>query len=136
MARPVIPFATPDTQPFWAGCAEGKLLLQRCANCGAYRHPPSPTCPQCLSAAHDWVAASGRGTVYTFTVVREARRGWEALTPYVLAVIALDEGPRILTNLGDVAPEKVAIGMPVEVMFEALDGTTKLPLFKPSGARA
>lgn len=131
MARPVIPFANSDTKPFWDGCADGKLLLQRCGNCDVYRHPPSPTCPHCLSAAHDWVPASGRGTVYTFTVVREARRGWEALIPYVLAVVALEEGPRILTNLAGIEPEKVAIGMPVEVNFAELDGTTKLPLFRP-----
>ncbi|HXQ54021.1 MAG TPA: Zn-ribbon domain-containing OB-fold protein [Stellaceae bacterium] len=132
MARPVIPIANLDTKPFWDACAEGRLMLQRCAACQAWRHPPSPICPECLSDAHEWVAASGRGTVYTFVVVREARRGWDKMVPYVLAVVALDEGPRILTNLAEIAPEDVAIGLPVEVTFEELDGTTKLPLFRPA----
>ena len=131
MERPVIPFANPDTKPFWDGCAEGKLMLQRCSHCGAYRHPPSPICGNCLSDTHEWIASSGRGTVYTFVVVREARRGWEKLTPYVLAVVELEEGPRIVTDLTNVAPEDVAIGLAVEVTFEELDGTTRLPLFRP-----
>jgi hypothetical protein len=137
MDRPVIPLSNSDTKPFWDGCAEGKLLVQRCAVCRAYRHPPSPVCPHCLSEKHEWVASSGRGTVYTFTVVREMRaRGWEKMVPYVLAVVELEEGPRMLTNLIDVAPEAVAIGMPVVATFAELDGTTKLPLFRPSGAGA
>ena len=132
MSRPVIPVANFDTQPFWDGCARGELLLQRCSGCRAYRHPPSPICPHCLSDGHDWVEASGRGTVYTFVVVRETRaRGWDKMVPYVVAVVELEEGPRFLTNLTDVAPEAVRIGMPVEVTFAELDGTTKLPLFRP-----
>lgn len=133
MSRPVVPIANFDTQPFWDGCARGELLLQRCAACQTYRHPPSPICPHCLSDRHDWVQASGRGTVYTFVVVRETRaRGWDKMVPYVLAVIALEEGPRMLSNLVNVAPEAVTIEMPVEVTFVELDGTTKLPLFQPA----
>lgn len=132
MARPVIPVPNLDTKPFWDGCAEGKLLLQRCGVCEAYRHPPSPICPHCLSDVHTWVPANGYGMVYTFVIVREARgRGWEKMVPYVLAVVELEEGPRILTNITHVAPEDITIGMPVEVTFAELDGTTRLPLFQP-----
>jgi uncharacterized OB-fold protein len=131
MARPVVPAANPDTKPFWDGCGEGKLLLQQCAACQAYRHPPSPICPNCLSERHGWVPASGRATVYTFVIVREARRGWDKMVPYVLAVVELEEGPRMLTNLVNLAPEDAAIGMPVEVVFEELEGGAKLPLFQP-----
>lgn len=135
MSRPVVPVANFDTQPFWDGCKRGELLLQRCSACGAYRHPPSPICPACLNERHEWVAASGRGKVYTFVVVRETRaRGWDKMVPYVVAVVTLDEGPRMLTNLVNVAPESVAIDMPVEVTFAELDGTTQLPLFQPQGA--
>jgi hypothetical protein len=136
MARPVVPVANLDTQAFWDGCGKGRLLLQRCASCDAWRHPPSPICPRCLSESHAWVPANGRGTVYTFVVVRETRgRGWDKMVPYVLAVVELDEGPHILTNLTGVVPEEVVIGMPVELTFAELDGTTKLPLFQPrSGA--
>jgi uncharacterized protein len=132
ISRPTIPVANPDTQPFWDGCARDELLLQRCSACGAFRHPPSPICPQCLSDRHDWIRSTGRATVYTFVVVRQAlARGWEALVPYVVAVVELEEGPRFLTDLVNVAPEAVTIGMPVEVTFAELDGTTKLPLFQP-----
>jgi uncharacterized protein len=131
MDRPVLPYANIDTKPFWDGCLEGQLRLQRCSACGAWRHPPSPICAVCLSEEHEWIPARGRGTVYAFTVVREARRGWEKLVPYVIAVIALDEGPRILSNVVNIAPEQVAIGLPVEVSFAELDGSTKLPLFQP-----
>jgi hypothetical protein len=137
LSRPVVPVANFDTQPFWDGCARGELLLQRCSSCQAFRHPPSPICPDCLSDQHNWVRASGRGTVYTFVVVRETRaRGWDKMVPYVVAVIALDEGPRMLSNLTHVAPEAVTIEMPVEVTFEELDGTTKLPLFQPINGEA
>jgi uncharacterized OB-fold protein len=137
LSRPVVPIANLDTQPFWDGCARGELLLQRCSACEAFRHPPSPICPACLSDRHDWVRASGRGKVYTFVVVRETRaRGWDKMVPYVVAVITLDEGPRMLSNLTNVAPEEVTIEMPVEVTFEELDGTTKLPLFQPMNGDA
>ncbi len=133
MSRPVIPAANFDTQPFWEGCARGELLLQRCDACGSYRHPPSPVCPNCLSDKHAWVPSSGRGKVYTFVVVRETRaRGWDKMVPYVVAVISLDEGPHMLTDLINVAPEAVTIDMPVAVTFEELDGTTRLPLFRPA----
>jgi uncharacterized OB-fold protein len=133
MTRPVIPSANADTKPFWDGCLRGELLLQRCSACQAYRHPPSPICPRCLSAKHEWVPATGRGTVYTYVVVRETRaKGWDTMVPYVLAVVSLDEGPRMLTNLTNVEPEAVRIEMPVQVTFAELDGTTKLPLFQPA----
>ena len=132
VTRPVVPVANADTQPFWEGCARGVLLLQRCGACQSYRHPPSPICPQCLSDRHEWVEASGRGTVYTFVVVRETRaRGWDKLVPYVVAVVTLEEGPRMLTNITNVAPEEVKIDMPVAVTFGEVDGPTKLPLFQP-----
>lgn len=120
-----------DARPFWNGCARGELLLQRCAACGTLRHPPSPICPRCRSDAHAWVAANGRGTVYTFTVVRQAlAKGWDARVPYVVAVVELDEGPRILSNVVDVAPDDVRIGLPVEVVFVESEGEQKLPVFK------
>ena len=132
MLRPVAPVANFETQEFWDGCARGQLLLQKCGGCGAYRHPPAPICPECLSPQYEWVEASGRATVYTFIVVRETRaRGWEQLVPYVTAVVTLDEGPRMLTNIVDIAPEDVKIDMPVEVIFAEAEGETKLPLFRP-----
>lgn len=132
MLRPVAPIPNFETQPFWDGCARGQLLLQKCAGCGAYRHPPAPICPTCLSPEHAWVEASGRATVFTFVVVRETRaKGWDQLVPYVSAVVTLAEGPRMITNIIDIAPEDVKIDMPVQVTFADAEGDMKLPLFRP-----
>lgn len=131
---PTIPLANADTKPFWDGCAREEFLLQRCAGCQGYRHPPSPICPTCLGDRFDWVPAAGHGTVYSFTVVREQRAsGWDAMVPYVLTVVELAEGPHVLTNLVGIAPEDVRIGMAVKLTFAELDGSTKLPLFAPAG---
>jgi len=131
-SRPSVPLGNPDSQPFWDGCARNELLLQRCSACGTVRHPPSPICTNCLSDQSEWVRASGRGTVYTFTIVRQAlARGWEEKLPYIVAVIELEEGPKLLTDMTNVAPEAMSIGLPVEVTFEDFDGVTKLPLFQP-----
>ncbi len=118
--------------PLWDGTSRKELLIQRCNACGAFRHPPSPICQNCLSDQHEWVPASGRGSVYTFAVVRQALgRGWEEKVPYVVAVIELEEGPRFLSNVVNVDPDAVRIGMPVEVTYlERADAAT-LPLFQP-----
>src|SRR5436309_1065880 len=111
-----IPVPTPETQPFWDGCARGELLLQRCRQCGTVWHTPSPLCPNCLSTDYEWTPASGRGTVYTYSVVHHAFRPlWEELVPYIVAVIELTEGPHLVSNLVDIAPEDVRIGMEVAV---------------------
>ena len=129
------PTPGPETKPFWDGCAKEQLLLQQCSRCQTFWHPPGPICPNCLSSAYEWVPASGRGSVYTFSVVRHPfRRAWEPLVPYVLAVIELAEGPRVLSNVIDVAPEGVEIGMPVDVTFQRISETITLPLFRPSAS--
>src|SRR5581483_10256016 len=129
--RPV-PSPSPETQPFWDGCAKGQLLLQRCTQCGAYRHPPSPICAACLSTEDEWLPASGRGTVYTFSIVRQAlARAWQPFVPYVVAVIELKEGPRVVSNVVGIEPEAVQIGMGVEVVFEPISDAITLPLFRP-----
>jgi hypothetical protein len=111
------------------------LELQRCNACGAFRHPPSPICQNCLSDQHEWVPASGRGSLYTYAVVRQALgRGWEEKVPYIVAVIELDEGPRFLSNLIDVEPEAVQIGMPLEVTYAERADAPPLPLFRPRSA--
>jgi uncharacterized OB-fold protein len=134
--QPGVPVGNPDSKPFWDGCARNELLLQRCTACGIVRHPPSPVCTNCLSDAHEWFAAGGNATVYTYTIVRQAlARGWDERLPYVVAVVELDEGPKFLTNIVNVDPETVTIGMPVEVTFAELDGMTKLPNFQPRSQR-
>src|SRR4051794_11819160 len=117
ISRPV-PVPSTQTQPFWDGCAQEKLLLQQCTKCRALWHPPGPICPNCLSTEYEWTPASGNGTVYTYSIVHQAfRRVWEPLVPYVLAVIELAEGPRMISNVVEIPPEEVRVGMPVTVTF-------------------
>lgn len=132
-----LPQANVDTQQFWDACLRDELVLQKCTACGALRHPPSPICPECLDDRHEWIPASGRGTVYTFVVVRQSlAKGWDELIPYVVAVIDLEEGPKFLTDLINVDPHDVTIGMPVEVIFEAAGDGVKMPYFQPQTAPA
>jgi uncharacterized OB-fold protein len=128
------PTITPDTQFFWDGVREHRLLIQRCTGCGALRHPPRPMCPTCQSLAWDTISASGRGTVYSFVMPRHPPLpGFDG--PYVVALVALEEGTRLVSNLCDVAPEAVTIGMPVEVFFAHFDEGLVLPQFRPVTAR-
>jgi uncharacterized OB-fold protein len=130
--RPVMPAANPDTQPFWDGCARGVFLLQRCTVCSTFRHPPSPICPTCLSSEHEWLEATGQGSIYTFVIVRESlRRGWEELVPYVVAVVDLDEGPKLVTNVINIDPDLVTIGLRGKIVFTPMDGAMMLPVFAP-----
>ena len=127
------PVPRPDEESrwFWEACARHELYLQRCRNCGTLRFYPRALCPKCLSAATDYLRASGRGTVYTFTVTYQNQApGFREELPYVLAWVELDEGPRLLTNVIGCAPDEVRIGMPVEVEFEDVGEAIALPKFR------
>jgi uncharacterized OB-fold protein/acyl dehydratase len=127
-ARPR-PAMNEDTAFFWDGAKRGELLIQRCASCGTLRHPPRPACPSCRSLEWDTHAASGRGTLHSYTVHHHPPvPGFEA--PYVVALVDLEEGTRLISNLVDVDPSEVSIGMPVEVVFEKVDDDLTLPLFR------
>ena len=121
---------TQDTQFFWDGVKAHRLLIQRCGGCGTLRHPPRPMCPHCHSLEWDTIEASGRGTVFSFVIPRHPPLPWFP-DPYVVALVELEEGTRLVTNVIGVAPEDVAIGMPVRVRFEAFDDGLVLPLFTP-----
>ena len=132
------PVPRPDEESrwYWEACARRELYLQRCRGCSAIRSYPRAVCPECLSSATDYLRASGRGTVYTFTVTHQNQApGFREQLPYVLAWIELEEGPRILSNVVGCPPEKVSIGMPVEVDFEEFGENVALPVFKPSQSR-
>lgn len=132
MTERLAPSTSPDTQFFWDGVKERRLLIQRCRGCGRLRHPPRPMCPHCNSLAWDTVESSGRGEVYSFVMPQHPRYPWFEY-PYIVALVQLDEGTRIVSNLHDVRPEDVTIGMRVEVCYEELDGGLVLPLFRPEG---
>jgi 3-oxo-4,17-pregnadiene-20-carboxyl-CoA hydratase alpha subunit len=126
------PAINDDTQFFWDACARGELVIQRCASCGVLRHPPRPGCGACGSLEWDTVTASGRGSVYSYVVHHYPPvPGFEV--PYVVALVALAEGTRIVANLDGVAPGAVKIGMPVTVSFVKVDGELTVPAFRPAG---
>ena len=128
-ARPA-PEVTRYAAPFWAAARAHRLVIQHCAQCGQYQHYPRPWCTNCLNEAVEFVEASGRGTIYTFTVIRRsAHPAFAARVPYVLAFIDLDEGVRIVTNVVDCDPDTVRIGQRVQVRFEAIDDEHTVVLF-------
>jgi uncharacterized OB-fold protein len=129
-----LPRIDADTQPFWEGCKRHELLLQRCLDCGRYIWYPRQFCGHCLSDNTEWVPASGKGTIYTYTVIRQTRaRGFRDEVPYVVAYIELDEGVIMMSNVVRVAPEKLYVGMPVQVTFEAATEEVTLPKFRSAG---
>ncbi|MFM9938320.1 MAG: Zn-ribbon domain-containing OB-fold protein [Hyphomicrobiaceae bacterium] len=124
-----LPDPTPDTQAFWDGLNQGKLLLQICSDCGKPRHYPRIVCPHCYSMQHRWVAASGNGIVQSWTVAHHAfHPGFKAELPYTLVTVDLAEGVRMNAQLrGDAA--KLKIGVPVRVAFELATKDLTLPVF-------
>ncbi len=124
-----LPHPTPLSKPHWDGCKEGKLRVQKCADCNAYIFIPAPCCSNCLGESLEWVDSSGRGELYSYTVVHRPQQP-SFNVPYIVAVIELEEGWYMLSNLQDIAPEEVEIGMPLEVVFEKRSPEITLPLFR------
>jgi uncharacterized OB-fold protein len=130
-----LPLVTAETEAFWTGGREGRLLIQRCTGCGRYQHPPTPLCPVCRTETMEPSAVSGRGTVKTFTVNHQQ---WlpGLNRHYVFAAVELAEQPELYVFTNILAPEdEVRIGMPVQVCFEHQEDVW-LPLFEPEGAHA
>lgn len=126
------PLADATTLPWWRAAAEHRLVVQRCGGCGHTRLPPAPVCPECRSADADWKQVSGRGEVYTYTVVHRPIAAGQRL-PFVIAVIALEDagGVRILSNVVAVDPGDLAVGLPVEVVWEDMSAELAIPRFRP-----
>ncbi len=129
------PGITHDNAFFWDGVRDGKLLIQRCAACDRLRHPPAPMCAACRSLEWNTLEACGRGTIYSFVLHYHPE-----IPPFEpghpIAVIELEEGTRVVTDLVGIAPEEVAIGLPVEVEFNAVDDELILPQFRPAATRS
>ena len=134
MSGRLAPSMTPDTEFFWAGVKEHRLLIQRCTSCGNLRHPPRPMCPHCQSLEWDTIEASGRGTVFSFVIPHHPPLPWFP-EPFVVALVDLPEGTRIVTNVIGIAPEDVRTGMEVAVRYEQFDDGLVLPLFGPVKAQ-
>jgi len=128
-----LPIPDEDSQPFWEGLRAHKIVLQRCCQCGSYRFPPRSLCPHCLSLESEWREVSGRGKVYSFSVIHHVYRpGFADEVPYVVALIDLEEGIRITSNIVSCTPEEVKIGMDVEAIFADVTPEITLHQFRPS----
>ena len=126
----------PTTAPFWKAAARHQFVLQRCESCGRLQHPPEPICTSCLSDSLAFERVSGLGKVYSFTIVRRALLPeLESRVPYLLVLIDLAEGCRIVSLLRECEPDQVYIGLDVRVDFETV-GSLTLPIFKPLGVVA
>lgn len=130
-ARPPLPEPTPETRHFWEGARVGELRLQRCDACGRAYFPPRPFCPACASRAVSVFPASGRATLYSYVINHRPAPGFDA--PHAIAVVELEEGPRMMTNIVDCpqTPEALQLDMPLEVVFEPRSDEISLPLFRP-----
>jgi len=126
-----LPTPTSLSAPHWEGCRQGVLRVQRCRVCATYVFIPQPICTGCQRDALEWVESSGRGRVYSFTTVHRPPRP-EFDVPYVVAIIELDEGWHMLTNLIGCAPDQIAVDMPVVVTFERISDDISLPMFRPA----
>jgi uncharacterized OB-fold protein len=130
-----IPVPTPETQHFWDGCKDGKLVLQRCDDTGKAYFPPRPFSPFTGSRNVSTFEASGRAILYSYVINHRPAPGFQDDGPYAIAVVELEEGPRMMTNIVDCAqtPEALALDMALEVVFEAITDDITLPKFRPAG---
>lgn len=129
MPHAIAPTPDRDDQFFWAGVTEGKLLARRCANCHRLQHPPSPMCPQCGSLEWADQELAGRGRLHSWIVSHHPTEADEAAR--IVALIELDEGIRLVSNLQDIEPKEVENDMALEVVFTDVDGV-RLPQFRPA----
>jgi len=131
-----VPVPTPESRPYWEAARRHELTIQRCRACGQWVFYPRASCPHCLSADLEWRRTSGRGTLHTFTVAYRGQKDFPLGSPYVIAIVELEEGARLMSNLVGVPadPKAIRIGMPVEVVFEDVSPTVALPRFRPRSA--
>lgn len=127
-----LPKINGDNAPFWEGCQKQELRFQQCDNCGHVRWPPADLCPRCHARGGSWIKAGGTGKIYTFAVYHTAfHPGFSKDLPYTVAVVKLDEGPHLLTNIVDCPPDEVHCDMAVKVTWETVDDQVTLPKFRP-----
>lgn len=133
-----LPQPTPETRAFWDATRQHRLSLQRCADCNTTYFPPRTICPAkgCHSTNVDWVDVSGKGTLHSYVINHRPPPGFEEMAPYAIAVVKLDEGPKMMTNIVGIenTPENLVLDMPLEVVFEDVSDEITLYKFKPAGA--
>ena len=121
------PNPNPETEAFWEAAKEGKFLLRYCGDCGKTHWYPRAICPHCFSDNSEWREASGRGTIYTYSVVRRTD------PKYAIAYVTLEEGPTMISNLVDCSFDDLAVGQSVKVTFKQSEGGFAVPMFTPTG---
>ena len=132
----VIPAVTERTAPYWEAARDGRLAVQECQWSRQVWHPPLPRCPHCHADTVGWRDVSGEGTVYSYTVVRHPTHfAFADKIPYILAIVALAEGPRLVTALTGIESDEARVGMPVRVVFRPVTETVTLPYFEPDRKR-
>jgi uncharacterized OB-fold protein len=134
-AEPKPPQTIPEIDrhlaPFFAAAKEHRLVVQRCAGCGAHRFPPREICSSCLATASTWVEVSGRGEIFSYTVMHQVYHpAFAAQVPYAVVVVKLAEGLKMVSNIVDCPLSEIRIGMPVDVVFEPLSDAVTLPKFR------
>jgi hypothetical protein len=128
-AKP-LPTLNEENRPFWDACRSGKLALQKCEQ-GHLRYPISAVCPQCLSTQYTWSEVSGRGTVFSYIVFHQAYHpAFKADLPYNVALVQLEEGPRMYSNIVGTPNDRVRIGDAVEAVFDAVTPEITIPRFR------
>ncbi|MCA8926493.1 MAG: Zn-ribbon domain-containing OB-fold protein [Alphaproteobacteria bacterium] len=130
-----IPLPTPyqDTAEYWQAAKDHRFVVQKCRDCGEHQFYPRGVCSHCLSSDLEWREASGKATVYSYSVnYRAGHPGFAAKTPFVLALVELAEGPRMMTNIVNCDPESVRIGMAVTVCYDDVTDEVTLPMFQPA----
>ncbi|HEU5382754.1 MAG TPA: Zn-ribbon domain-containing OB-fold protein [Ktedonobacteraceae bacterium] len=119
-----------DSQQYWEGIARGELRIQRCDACSRAVFYPRAICPHCFSNQLSWIVATGRGTIYTYTVAHQAFGLFASEVPFVVALVELEEGVRMMTRIIDAPRERIAIGAPVHVTFTPVNENVTLPYFR------
>ena len=128
----LLPVVDADSKPFWEGCREHKLRFQQCTACGLVRWPPGILCPKCHSLDTRWIESNGKGTIYTFSVYHQAfHPAFKEKLPYVVAVVELEEGPMIFSNIVGAPHESLECDMPVRVEWDDVTTEFSLPKFRP-----
>ena len=136
-SQPSLPIPTPDeaSAPYFEAAAQGRLMLMRCRACGTYRYPSRDRCDACWSTDTEWVPASGRATLHSWVIFHQVYHpAFADKVPYNVAVVELEEGPRITTNIVGCEHDALRAGMPLEVVFETVADGVALPKFRPRAA--
>jgi len=131
--RKPVPDISPDTRPYWDGLKEGRLMLQRCADCGKIRHYPRPVCDGCYSMNVGWVQASGRGSIHSYTISHHPfHAGFKEELPFILVTVDLEEGVRLNAQARHISENEVRIGLPVRIGTERATDDFALPVVMPA----